>query len=64
LYSKYLKADQTVATIDNGKTVEITKSAQGIYVNNNSHVTVADIYATNGAVHLIDIVLIPPALAA
>jgi len=64
LYSYNLKANQTVPTADYGS-VEITKTAQNqIYVNNNSHVTVADIHTNNGALHLIDTVLIPPALAA
>jgi len=63
VYSKDLKADQSVATLE-GKTVEITKSGGDVTINGKSHVTAADNAATNGVVHIIDTVLVPPASAA
>jgi len=42
-----------------GKKVTVTINANGVFIN-NAKVTVADIQADNGVVHVIDAVLIPP----
>merc|ERR1712147_197252 len=57
VYSKDLP--QNVKTLQ-GQDVVITSSSDGVRINRNSKVTVADIAATNGVVHIIDTVLIPP----
>ena len=41
-----------------GKTIKVTINAQGVFIN-GAKVTVADIMADNGVVHVIDAVLIP-----
>src|SRR5690606_23451511 len=43
-----------------GETVTVTINGQGIFIN-NARITVADIMADNGVVHVINAVLIPPA---
>merc|ERR1712222_271427 len=59
VYSKDLKPTQTVKTLQ-GKTVLVKKSSDGVTINGNSKVIAADIAATNGVVHVIDTVLMPP----
>merc|ERR1711937_329266 len=59
VYSKDLQARQKVKTLQ-GEDVLITSSAAGVIVNGNSKVTTADIAATNGVVHIVDMVLMPP----
>ena len=49
---------QTIVTI-NGKEITVTINADGVFVN-NAKVTVADVLADNGVVHVIDAVLLPP----
>ena len=43
----------------NGKEITVTINADGVFVN-NAKVTVADVLADNGVVHVIDAVLLPP----
>ncbi|MEP6736638.1 MAG: fasciclin domain-containing protein [Chryseolinea sp.] len=43
----------------NGK-IYLSKGASGVFINGNSKVTIADIMASNGVVHVIDRTLIPP----
>lgn len=43
-----------------GKDVKVTVSDSGVMIN-SSKVTVVDIMATNGVIHVIDTVLLPPA---
>jgi uncharacterized surface protein with fasciclin (FAS1) repeats len=41
-------------------TVYLSKSTAGVFVNGNSQVVVADVAASNGIIHAIDEVLLPP----
>merc|ERR1712032_842156 len=59
IFSKKLKASQRVKTLQ-GSTVVVTRSWRGVYINGKSKVTKADIRATNGVVHIINAVLLPP----
>merc|ERR1712032_111417 len=59
VYSKDLQAAQDVETLQ-GQDVSITSSADGVIINGNSKVISADNAATNGVVHVIDTVLMPP----
>jgi uncharacterized surface protein with fasciclin (FAS1) repeats len=53
-----LSNGQTATTLL-GKDIKVTISASGVFIN-NAKVTVADIMADNGVVHVIDAVLLPP----
>jgi uncharacterized surface protein with fasciclin (FAS1) repeats len=50
---------QEVVTL-NGESVTVTINADGVFIN-DARVTVADLVADNGVVHVIDAVLLPPA---
>jgi len=52
-------SDGQVITTLNGKDVKVTINGDGVFIN-NAKVTVADIEADNGVVHVIDAVLLPP----
>jgi transforming growth factor-beta-induced protein len=54
-----LSDEQIIVTLNSGKTIKVTISTDGVFIN-NAQVTVADIVATNGVVHVIDAVLLPP----
>ena len=51
--------DGMTATTLNGKDITVTINDDGVFIN-DAQVTVADIQADNGVVHVIDAVLIPP----
>jgi transforming growth factor-beta-induced protein len=60
--SSALAPSQSVTTLQ-GEKVSVVKTSDGrVFVNNNAQVVVADVVATNGVVHLIDEVLMPPSL--
>ena len=56
--SSDLSDGQTATTI-NGKDVTVTINADGVFIN-DAKVTVVDLEADNGVVHVIDAVLLPP----
>merc|ERR1711871_894132 len=59
-----LKSGEKITTVE-GKQVEARIFDHGKYVYiNNARVTTADVDASNGVVHIIDSVLIPPAMQA
>ena len=55
---KAMKSPTSVATL-NGAKIKITHSKKGVMVN-KSKVTTADLMATNGVIHVINAVLMPP----
>jgi len=59
-YAKDLKNGEMIKTLE-GADVEVHLSRNGVRIN-NSNVVVADIAASNGVVHAIDTVLLPPNL--
>jgi uncharacterized surface protein with fasciclin (FAS1) repeats len=60
--SSGLTNGQKIVTVQ-GKEVTVTINEDGVFIN-DAKVTVADIEADNGVVHVIDAVLLPPALPA
>ncbi|MBK8112614.1 MAG: fasciclin domain-containing protein [Saprospiraceae bacterium] len=56
--SSGLANGQFIKTI-NGKSVSVKINADGVFIN-NAKVTVADVIADNGVVHVIDAVILPP----
>jgi transforming growth factor-beta-induced protein len=60
--SSGLSNGQFIKTI-NGKSVNVIINADGVFIN-NAKVTVADVIADNGVVHVIDAVLLPPSTVA
>ena len=50
----------TSATTVEGKTVKITVQGGKVILNDSSNVTTTDIGCTNGTIHVIDAVLLPP----
>jgi uncharacterized surface protein with fasciclin (FAS1) repeats len=55
-----LSDGMVVATI-NGKDITVTINDDGVFINDVAQVTMADIVADNGVVHVINAVLLPPA---
>ena len=56
--SSDLKDNQNIITV-NGKSVKVHLKNNCVYIN-NAKVTTADVGASNGVVHIIDSVLLPP----
>ncbi len=54
---------QTIVTLNSGKTVTVSINADGVFID-DAQVTVVDIPATNGVVHVIDAVILPPSTVA
>ncbi|MFG0306027.1 MAG: fasciclin domain-containing protein [Phycisphaerales bacterium JB040] len=61
-YSGALLGGAEIKTLS-GETVEASFGPSGLSLNDKSRVTTADLGATNGVIHVIDSVLIPPSLA-
>jgi len=59
IFSKNLKSSQHVKTLQ-GQQLLVQRSWRGVYINGKSKVTTADVRATNGVVHIINTVLLPP----
>ena len=57
-----LKNHEKIPTVE-GKDVEVTLKDSKVYIN-NAQVTTADIDASNGVVHIVNAVLLPPKYAA
>jgi uncharacterized surface protein with fasciclin (FAS1) repeats len=58
VHAKDLKPEQKVKTLE-GDSLFIEASSKGVEINHIAHVTIADVDATNGVVHIIDAVLLP-----
>jgi uncharacterized surface protein with fasciclin (FAS1) repeats len=54
-----IKTGQTEVTSGSTK-LYITKNANGVYLNGNTKVSATDVAASNGVIHVLDNVLIPP----
>ena len=52
----------TSATTAGGKTVKITVKDGAVYLNDKVKVVTTDIQASNGVIHVIDAVLLPPSM--
>ncbi len=48
----------TAATL--GSSIYLSKNSTGVFINGNSQVTTADVTASNGVIHVIDNVIVPP----
>merc|ERR1712127_1013873 len=60
VYSKDLTREQQFKTLEGQRLTVENRIAGGVYVNRKAKVTTADVGASNGVVHIIDTVLIPP----
>lgn len=59
--AKVLAADvKSGAAATLGSGINLTKNANGVYINGTSKVTSADVPAKNGVIHVIDAVIVPP----
>jgi len=63
VHAKDLKPEQKVKTLE-GDSLFIEASSKGVEINHIAHVTIADVDATNGVVHIIDAVLLPKQVSA
>ncbi|GGD83679.1 hypothetical protein GCM10011514_54670 [Emticicia aquatilis] len=43
-----------------GSSIYLSKNSTGVFINGNSQVTTADVSASNGIIHIIDNVIVPP----
>lgn len=61
LNKKVLAADVTSGFVPSlESSIYLSKNNNGVFINGKSHVTQADISATNGVIHAIDKVIVPP----
>merc|ERR1740138_1250352 len=61
IYSSSLKSENTVKTLES-ETMLVEVRNGGVTINHAAHVTTADVAASNGVVHIIDAVLMPPSM--
>jgi uncharacterized surface protein with fasciclin (FAS1) repeats len=63
--SSVLQSAQLVASLQ-GEEIYITKNSEGVYlngdVNGGAKVLIADVMASNGVVHVVDAVIMPPSV--
>jgi uncharacterized surface protein with fasciclin (FAS1) repeats len=59
--AKDIKAGSVLVTTVDGGSIKVTKSKKGVVID-NSKVVAADVKASNGVIHVIDTVLLPPDL--
>jgi transforming growth factor-beta-induced protein len=52
----------TLATYNNNKMSMYIKVSNGVFVNQNTKVTTADVEAKNGVIHVVDKVILPPSV--
>jgi uncharacterized surface protein with fasciclin (FAS1) repeats len=60
--AEVVKLDGKEAKTVNGAAVKITVKGSDVYLNGDTKVTQADIAASNGIIHVIDKVLLPPSM--
>ena len=60
IMSSDIAEGETIIAAANGENLTITKNTSGVYVN-GAMVSIADVPASNGVIHVIDAVLLPPA---
>ncbi|PZU99433.1 MAG: fasciclin [Pseudanabaena sp.] len=59
--AKDIKTGSALAKTVEGNSIKVTKNAKGVVID-NSKVVAADVKASNGVIHVIDTVLMPPDL--
>lgn len=59
--SKNIKAGSALVKTVEGNAIKVTKTSKGVVID-NSKVVAADVKASNGVIHVIDTVLLPPDL--
>ncbi|MBD2179018.1 fasciclin domain-containing protein [Pseudanabaena sp. FACHB-1998] len=59
--AKSIKAGSTLVKTVDGGSVKVTKTSKGVVIDNSKVIT-ADVPASNGVIHVIDSVLLPPDL--
>jgi uncharacterized surface protein with fasciclin (FAS1) repeats len=58
---KVLAADVKSGVVTSlGSPIYLSKNSTGVFINGNSQVTTADVSASNGVIHVIDNVIVPP----
>ncbi|PZV18983.1 MAG: fasciclin [Pseudanabaena sp.] len=60
--AKDIKAGSALVPTVEGSPIKVTKSRKGVIVIDNSKVIAADVKTSNGVIHVIDTVLLPPGL--
>jgi len=61
VYAKDIQAGSTLVTTVDGGSIKVTKTKKKVVID-NSKVVKADVKASNGVIHVIDSVLLPPDL--
>lgn len=60
--AKDIKTGSALVPTVEGNSIKVTKNSEGIVVIDNSKVIAADVETSNGVIHVIDTVLLPPGL--